>query len=364
VLWGATVGFPPRRTVRLLGCLFPPWTAFLAVFCVGVEKEYERRFPLKYSKFQISLLAVVVLVALRVTIGWHFFYEGVWKIVNADQFSATPFLTMAKGPAAPLFYAMVYDIDGRQRLKLEEKEGKKVITGKTYLDAWKGQLDAAIKKYGLDGEQKKQAESLYETYEDSATEYLAENLTDIDTYFGSLDRFEAAKKAGGDNAAYKKKRNWDEQEKLRGEVDGWLGELDGMGGDFRAGLWGLLNEDQRAKGAIPEGWTRADFMDLAVTYSLTAIGLCLIIGFCNRLACLGGAGFLVAGVLTQPPWPAVYPPMPQVTGPSLIVDKNFVEMMAMLALACLPAGRWGGLDFFVYRWFGRPILSWLGRPVE
>ena len=57
-----------------------------------------------------------MLIVLRVTIGWHFFYEGVWKIVNADQFSATPFLTMAKGPAAPLFYAMVYDIDGRQRL--------------------------------------------------------------------------------------------------------------------------------------------------------------------------------------------------------------------------------------------------------
>ena len=44
------------------------------------------------------------------------------KLPIADKFSATPFLTMAKGPAAPLFYAMVYDIDGRQRLTPSEME--------------------------------------------------------------------------------------------------------------------------------------------------------------------------------------------------------------------------------------------------
>ncbi|HLA83473.1 MAG TPA: DoxX family protein, partial [Thermoguttaceae bacterium] len=61
-------------------------------------------------------MAVVLLVALRVTIGWHFLYEGVWKIANPEKFSAASFLTTAKGPAAPLFYAMVHDIDGRERL--------------------------------------------------------------------------------------------------------------------------------------------------------------------------------------------------------------------------------------------------------
>jgi hypothetical protein len=47
-------------------------------------------------------------------------------------------------------------------------------------------------------------------------------------------------------------------------------------------------------------------------------------------------------------------------GHALIVDKNFVEMIALLTLAATSVGRWGGLDFFVYHWLGRPILSFFG----
>ena len=302
---------------------------------------------------------------LRVTIGWHFLYEGVWKITNPDKFSATPFLTMAKGPAAPLFYAMVYDIDGRQRLAPSEAaDGKPVITGEIYTNAWKGQYDAAVEKFDLDEEQQKAAKQLLDRYVKSAREYLLENQEAINGYLDSLDRFEKELAAGGDNSAYKKKRNWDQQQKLRSEVNGWLAELDGMGDDYRAALWDGLSDDQKQLGPIPTGWTRADLMDLAVTYSLTAIGLCMMIGFCNRLACLGGAAFLVSVLLTQPPWPMIYPPAPAVVGHALIVDKNFVEMVAMLALACLPVGRWGGLDFFVYKWIGRPLMKRFGLPVQ
>jgi len=307
---------------------------------------------------------VALLVALRITIGWHFFYEGVWKIVNFDEFSAAPFLTMAKGPAAPLFYAMIYDIDGRERLTPSQIDGKTVITGAIYTDAWQGQFDAAVAKYGLDEEQKKAAQAILDRYKKSAQDYLAENQAEIVGYLDSLDRFKAELAAGGDNSAYKKKRNWDTQQALRAEADGWLGNLDAMGDEYRMALWSNLTDEQKEKGAIPTGWTRADLMDLGVTFALTAIGLCLLLGFCNRLACLGGAGFLVAVLLTQPPWPTIYPPMPEVTGHSLIVDKNFVEMVAMLALACMPVGRWGGLDFFLYRWFGLPIMRRFGFAGE
>ena len=82
----------------------------------------ERRFPLKRQYFQIGLLSVIALVVVRLCIGWHFFYEGCWKIDNADKFSALPFLTMAKGPFAPIFYAMSPDLDGVTRLKTETRE--------------------------------------------------------------------------------------------------------------------------------------------------------------------------------------------------------------------------------------------------
>ncbi|HBO45783.1 MAG TPA: hypothetical protein DD670_18040 [Planctomycetaceae bacterium] len=250
-------------------------------------------------------------------------------------------------------------------MELRTPKGRPVLTvdqvaGDIYLDAWSGQRDAAVEKFGMSDQQAHEARRVYRQYAASVGDYFAENRDDIAAYFGSLDRFEQAKAAGGDNAAYRKKRNWDDQQLLRAEANAWLGELDAMGEQYRLALGDVLDAEQKAKGVVPTGLTRSDLMDFAVTWSLTAIGFCMIIGLCNRLACLGGAGFLVAVLLTQPPWPLIYPPAPDVVGHALIVDKNFVEMMAMLALACLPVGRWGGLDAFLYRWFGWPLMKRFG----
>lgn len=474
-------------------------------------------------------MAVAALVALRITIGWHFLYEGVWKIAYPDEFSATPFLTMAKGPAAPLFYAMVHDIDGRARLaqrpgvsaerltagwkktcedarvrctravekqirdrdKLDQRQtlgvaqsdelraqvdqfarpietalwdaenrlrafldenaasitellskknieaeapvsdeirqwveslraiekdyldalekiaaenksneaflnlpksstpmvgeldsdaklgevvrnqqlsnaqGKPLVTlstraGDLYRDAWDGQRAAAVEKYGLTAEQAHEARRVFLQYAASLDDYFGERGDEMAAYFGSLDRFEQARRAGGDGAAYRKQRDWDQQQMLRAEANGWLADLDAMGEEYRSALWGILADEQKAAGPIPVALTREDLMDFAVTWSLTAIGLCMMVGFCNRLACLGGAAFLVSVLLTQPPWPTIYPPAPEVVGHALIVDKNFVEMMAMLALAALPVGRWAGLDAFLHRWIGQPLMKRFG----
>ena len=73
------------------------------------------------------MVTVVLLVALRLGLGCHFLYEGVWKIKHQDEFTAEAvFLTQAKGPAAGMFYSMIPDLDGRQRLQadLTIKSGK------------------------------------------------------------------------------------------------------------------------------------------------------------------------------------------------------------------------------------------------
>jgi len=329
------------------------------------------------------MVAVVMLVILRVTIGWHFLYEGVWKIVNQDKFSATDLMLTAKGPAAPLFYAMVPDVDGRKRLDLKERaddKGNKLVTSEAYQVAWARLKQQVIDKYKLSEEQAKEAERLFVLYSDSLEQYLTENRADIEGYLGSLDRLEARKAAGTNGAAHEKKRIWDEQQELRSEVNGWLSEIDGMGKEYEAALEDLLDEDQKALGPIhaplsetdalpidlPFVKTWQEFYDFAITFALTAIGACLIAGFCTRLAALGGAAFLVSVLLVQPPWPAIYPPAPEVVGHALLVDKNFVELVALLVLAATAVGRWGGLDWFVYHWIGRPILSyfWPGNKED
>jgi uncharacterized membrane protein YphA (DoxX/SURF4 family) len=305
-----------------------------------------------------------MLVVLRITIGCHFLYEGVWKFKHAE-FSAEPFLTQAKGPAAPLFYAMVHDIDGRQRLKIETAptSGKPSISGKIYLDAWTDLDRQVVRKYNLSSEQHKALETVHKTYAAALDNYLKENLDDIRAYFGSLDRFEAAEKAGNNGADHQLKRRWDRRMELRREGGGWLSELDALGEGYRQGVWSLLTDNQRKAGDLPHAWTRTDLLNYAVKYALTAIGLCLLLGFCTRLAALGGAGFLVTVLLTQPPWPTIYPPAPEVVGHALLVDKNFVEMIAALVLATTAVGRWGGLDYFLHHWFGRRVDAYFEQKI-
>jgi len=318
-----------------------------------------------------------MLVILRVTIGWHFLYEGVWKIANADKFSATALMSTAKGPAAPLFLGMVPDIDGRQRLELKEvkdEKGNPFVTSEAYANVWTALHQDLVDTGQLSQEQVTQASALSKLYQESLRLYLTENREDIEAHFESLKRFEARRSAGTNGAEHEKKRIYDEQQKLRSEVNGWLSDLDTMGENFRQALCELLDDDQKslapAHAAVSEAEvlpvglplvkTKTQFFDYAITYGLAAIGLCLMVGFCTRLAALGGAAFLVSVLLVQPPWPTIFPHAPAVVGHALIVDKNFVEMIALLTLAATAVGRWGGLDFFVYHCLGRPILSRCG----
>lgn len=308
---------------------------------------------------------------LRITIGWHFLYEGVWKIANRETFSAEPFLTQAKGPFAPLFYAMIPDIDGKVRLRVEQtKDGQTVITSPAYAVAWEKACQDYIRYYRMDDAQRAKAEATRDRFIRALNNYLAQKRDDILAYFNSLERFEKEEKASRNWGAYfQRERLWERQHKLRAEVSVWLSDLDNMGRAYLRELWNLLNADQKAKGMLkvplcetqrlpvrlPFVATRTELLNTVVTYSLTAIGLCLMVGAFTRLAALGGAAFLAFVVMTQWPWPTVVPKTPEIVGHALFVDKNFVEMMALLALAALPVGRWAGLDYFLYHYVCLPL---------
>ena len=71
-------------------------------------------------------------------------------------------------------------------------------------------------------------------------------------------------------------------------------------------------------------------------------------------------GFIV---LSQFPWPTAYPPPPPVVGHALFVNKDVIEMLALVLVATVPAGRWGGVDYFLYRIFGRRIAGYFSQQV-
>ena len=91
-------------------------------------------------------------------------------------------------------------------------------------------------------------------------------------------------------------------QKLRGEAKVWLTELDDREHVYRRALQALVApqdavaEDPKAEFQParwnPFRWSRIEQISFAVTYGLTAIGLCLVLGLCTRLAALGGAAFM------------------------------------------------------------------------
>ena len=114
----------------------------------------------------------------------------------------------------------------------------------------------------------------------------------------------------------------------------------------------LLTPEQRARGPVAMPPTQINQIDAMTMWGLTVIGTLLIAGLCSRLAAVGGAVLLFSFYLAMPPWPGV-PPAP---GPehSLWVNKNLIEVLALLALASVPTGRWFGLDALT----GRLPLKW------
>jgi uncharacterized membrane protein YphA (DoxX/SURF4 family) len=105
-------------------------------------------------------------------------------------------------------------------------------------------------------------------------------------------------------------------------------------------------------------WSLLDWSDAIVKYGLVIVGGCLLAGFFTRTACVAGAGFLLMFFLAMPPLPG-WPENPRAEGHYLYINKNIIEMFALLALATMRTGRWAGLDGLLYSmWPGR----WRAAP--
>jgi len=69
---------------------------------------------------------MVAIVALRVTIGWHFLYEGLAKLTN-PAWSASGYLLQSRGPLAGLFRSMAADASTLASVNLLNRWGLTAI---------------------------------------------------------------------------------------------------------------------------------------------------------------------------------------------------------------------------------------------
>ena len=94
------------------------------------------------------------------------------------------------------------------------------------------------------------------------------------------------------------------------------------------------------------------YADLITMWGLTAVGLLLILGLFTRLASLGAIGFILLFYLCNPPFVGYFYSIPS-EGSYLIVNKNLVELGALVVILVTGSGRYAGLDRIVSGLLGR-----------
>ena len=87
--------------------------------------------------------------------------------------------------------------------------------------------------------------------------------------------------------------------------------------------------------------------DLVTMWGLAIVGMLLILGLFTRLASLAGVTFILLFYLCNPPFVGYFYSSPT-EGTYLIVNKNLVELCALLVIFVTGSGRFAGLDRIVH----------------
>ena len=233
---------------------------------------------------------------------------------------------------AALFYAMLPDIDGRQRLQVETDakgdENDQCRRPSSPAGTTFGSSSSTIigrphrpTRPPRRPTSELEAEGRAETYEQFVQ--AAEGISERERrrHRRVFRRAGAVRERQGipsnQTAPFQKKRRWDRMMELRGEADGWISnwiELEAQESAYKDALYDLLDEraDEARPGAgqLEPAPLEPDGAD-QLRRDLRADGdrACLMLGFCTRLAALGGAAFMCFVVMTQPAFPASIRPI-------------------------------------------------------
>lgn len=328
------------------------------------------------QKARLGVLAIVMLVALRFTIGYHFYMEGADK-VRAGNFSSKGFLTAAKGPFADQFKSLIPDLDGLARLpELREnlsdegekpEEEKKSESEKTFEPADKNPIlsyiklfgllndyrDSVVNTYGFSAEEQKQAaQEITNRAKSELVDFAGQWQAEIVEYLQGYQRVELNRADAAKSTVPGMRRQKEEIEgKWRAIAAPLLPQVDRILATFEADLNGLATEEQKAeakkkyvKFKLPgEGPISVDLVDKYIPIFDMTVGILLMLGLLTPLAGTAAGLFLLSVVLTQ--FPGAYGAQP--------TYYQAIEMFACFVLVFTDAGRYAGLDFLPWSFWNR-----------
>ena len=289
------------------------------------------------SRYAIGTATVVMLVALRLCIGWHFFSEGMKHYADPNWTSEAT-LRAAKGPLAPVYHSYVDDFHGLERsLHADDTSQKPEQAITAWLDEIQADWDEYRQRFAihfsLDDAQQKRATAVLHDYQAELRSWSAANKDALATHVHEWRRKETTQAAPAADMPFQRKRIAEKQATLAGEAAGWKAELTGLERKYERALEDAVGADS----AMQRSHSSIEIVDTSMTYGILAIGLLLLLGLFTRVACVAGALFLLSVVMMQPFW----------VSEALPTFNQYVERLALLTLATTQVGRWAGLDYFL-----------------
>jgi uncharacterized membrane protein YphA (DoxX/SURF4 family) len=343
---------------------------------------------------KISFWTCALLVLLRLAIGWHFFIEGLEK-VNNDSWSSETYLRESAGPLAPRFHELAGDPLAERLTPLPAAPGEdptKVSYAERFPPAlaadWQSYYEHFVGHYGLDDNQQATAKDKLKQAKEQTVIWMlgvpdkdgnptgAKEVKRVSPYGPPAEvtltvqerleeyqkRLKEARELQANELSRTPHTGFEDEvnvkvslakadaNRMRADL---RSDLDGQTAQMKESLHTVVTEEQRAKGPLEEPvgrtvayWTLLDWTDFVVRWGLLVVGLGLLVGLFTRTWCVAGACFLLLFFLAMPPLPGL-PVNPRAEGHYLFVNKNIIEMLALLALATTRSGRWLGLDGIV-----------------
>jgi len=333
---------------------------------------------------------VVAVVLLRLCVGWHFLSEGAKKVTYDkahDSWSihvpTEAVMGQAKGPLAGLIKNQLPGRHGwesllavpeelaldsgkqlndwvgsyvkRRQGELRKGEHKPVETPEfaphskwemQILNDWKAIHSSFTNVGSLSDEQRALAAKLFEVRERQLADYLAEQSLDIQAYRHELWRFGNSLSANGaGEIPFEQERIAEKMADVGRTPRKWVAGVKNLQAGYRNELRGILTAEQRdstlgeqvESALITPKEKSLERANLIVTCLTIGVGICLLAGFCTRIASIAGAMFLLSIMVTQPPW---------VLGAR--TEFFYYQLVELAAFGFLAAGRWAGIDSIIH----------------
>lgn len=184
------------------------------------------------------------------------------------------------------------------------------------------------------------AEESFQRRQGQVNHFFASRRDDIDSYLRELAWLESMKSDATTGATpFQQERIATKEAEVRAKARELTEALRQINEGLERDLYNLATPEQRSVGVIRMR-SGAGWIDAAVKWVVLLVGVCLMLGLFTRPAGVVGALFLTS-VLAAAGWPFW-------SGGNDETYKVAVELFALLTLAAIGAGRFAGLDFFLY----------------